>query len=78
MGKDIMTTRVSGLSVDELRSLIHEVVFQTLKEILHDPDDGLDLQEDFKIALKQSLNDMNAGLQTQPAEVVAGKLGLRW
>jgi hypothetical protein len=73
-----MPTRVSDLSIDELKSLIHEVVAQTIKELLRDPDDGLELQEDFKIALQHSLNNIDIGEQTQPAEAVVGKLGLRW
>jgi len=73
-----MPTRVSDLSIDELKSLIHEVVAQTIQELLHDPDDGLELQEDFKIALQHSLNNIDIGEQTQPAEAVVGKLGLRW
>ena len=78
MGNNNMPTRVSDLSIDELKSLIHEVVAQTIKELLHDPDDGLELHKNFKIALQHSLCNIDAGEQTQPAEAVAGKLGLRW
>lgn len=73
-----MTARVSDLSVDELRVLIQEVVRQTLKDVFRDPDDGLELQEDFRDELQASLNTSQAGGNLLSVESVASQLGLEW
>ena len=51
-----MTARVSDLSVDELRVLIQEVVRQTLNDVFRDPDDSLELREDFRSEMQASFN----------------------
>lgn len=73
-----MATRVSDLSVDELRALIQEVITQTLIELFRDPDEGLELRKDFMDALQQSLRTVEAGDVTLSAESVTTKLGLSW
>lgn len=73
-----MATRVSDLSVDELRTLIQDAVRQTLMELFRDPDEGLELREDFKEMLQHSLRTVQAGSETLSAESVAAKLGLSW
>jgi len=69
---------VSDLSVGELRTLIQESVKQTLMELFRDPDEGLELREDFRDMLQHSLRTMQAGSETLSAESVATKLGLSW
>lgn len=73
-----MTARVSDLSVDELRVLIQEVVRQTLKDIFRDPDEGLELREDFKSEMQASLNTSQADGNLLSADSVASQLGLEW
>ena len=73
-----MTARVSDLSVDELRILIQEVVRQTLKDVFRDPDDGLELREDFKSEMQASLKTSQADGNLLSAESVASQLGLEW
>jgi hypothetical protein len=73
-----MTARVSDLSVDELRVLIQEVVRQTLKDVFRDPDDGLELREDFKSEMQASLNTSQADGNLLSADSVASQLGLEW
>jgi hypothetical protein len=70
--------RVADLTVNEFKDLIREVVTETLAEILRDPDEGLEVREDIKIALQRSLADVQAGGETLSAEAVAAKLGLDW
>jgi len=72
-----MATRVADLSIDELKGLIRETVTQTLLELFRDPDEGLELREDFVSILKHSLSTFKAG-ETIAAEAVATKLGLSW
>ena len=69
-----MTARVSDLSVDELRILIQEVVRQTLKDVFRDPDDGLELREDFKSEMQASLKTSQADGNLLSAESVASQL----
>nr|VFJ67421.1 MAG: hypothetical protein BECKDK2373C_GA0170839_11655 [Candidatus Kentron sp. DK] len=68
-----MAALVSDLSVDELRTLIQEVVQQTLTRLLHDPDDGLELREDFRSELQTSLNTVHAGGELLSAKSVAAE-----
>ena len=51
---------------------------QTLTELLGDPDEGLELRDDIKVKIQQSLATVKAGGEIIPAEKVAAKLGLTW
>ena len=67
---------VADLTIDEFKNLIREIVTQTLAEMLGDPDEGLELRDDFKIALKHSLASVEAGGRTIPVQEVAAKFGM--
>lgn len=69
---------VAELTVDELRKLIREVVIQTFSEILGDPDEGLELDDEFKLELQRALAADEAESKTVPAQQVAARLGLIW
>jgi hypothetical protein len=72
-------TTVADLSIDEFKSMIREVVRQTLTEMLANPDAGLALREDVAKALRESASAYRAGeIETSSAEQVAAKLGLEW
>lgn len=71
-------SNVADLTVDELKELIREITTQTLLELLGDPDEGLELREDIKTKLQQSIEKVQKGGKTIPAEEVASKLGLEW
>ncbi len=77
-GDKDMTTRVADLTVDDLRSLIREVVTQTMEDLLRDPDEGLELREDFQSAVQQSLLAVQGEGETLSAQDVASRLGLTW
>ena len=70
-------SRVADLTVEELRSLIKEVVTQTLLEMFADPDKGLELREDIQDRLHNALVTPT-GSKTTSAQEVAAKLGLEW
>ena len=70
--------KVADLTVDEFRKLVREVVIQTLSEALGDPDEGLELRDDFAAELRRSLAAVEAGGETAPAQEVAARLGLTW
>jgi hypothetical protein len=69
---------VADLTVEEFRSLIREVVTQTLLEMFGDPDEGLELREEIKARLQRSLAQTETNGETRPADEVAAKLGLEW
>lgn len=69
---------VADLTVDQFKDLMREVVVQTLFEMLGDPDEGLELRDDIKVKIQQSLAAVQAGGEIIPAEKVAAKLGLTW
>ena len=71
-------TKVADLTIDEFRELVQEVVIQTLSEMMIDPDEGLELRDDFVEEMKQSIADVKAGGKTVPAQKVAERLGLTW
>ncbi len=78
MTSSIGATKVADLTIDEFRELVQEVVIQTLSEMMSDPDEGLELRDDFVEEMKQFLADVKAGGKTVPAQKVAERLGLIW
>jgi hypothetical protein len=74
-----MNTKVAELTVDELRQLIREEVQNTLFKLLADPDSDLELRDEIKTKLSQSLKTVTAGgQQLVSGPTVAAKLGLEW
>jgi len=74
----MIRSSVADLTVDEFKSLLREVVAQTILEALADPDEGLQLREDIKAQLQRSLAMVQTGGETIPAQQVAARLGLDW
>ncbi len=70
--------KVKELTVEQLKALIQEVVEERLREILGDPDQGLELKEDVKDRLRHSLSAMEAGEKSILLGQVARELGLEW
>ena len=74
----ITPSKVADLTIDEFRDLVRAIVIQTLSEILDDPDEGLELRDDFAEELQGSLAAVDTGGKTVSAQKVAEKLGLIW
>jgi hypothetical protein len=70
--------KVADLRIEEFRELVREIVVQALSEALIDPDQGLELREDFVEELQRSLATLRAGARPLPAREVAERLGLDW
>ena len=66
--------KFSDLTLEELRELIKGIVDDRLRELLGDPDLGMEVGEAIRARLKQSL----ASSARITGEEVAEKLGLRW
>lgn len=69
--------KVKDLSVDDLKTLIGEVVEEKLKEVLGDPDSGLELRPEIAERLKKSLEAIKCGEKGTPMEEVARRLGIK-
>ena len=70
--------KVADLTIDEFRDLVRAVVIQTLSEMLDDPDEGLELRDNFSEELLGSLDAVETGGKTASVQQVAEKLGLTW
>jgi hypothetical protein len=65
---------LSSLSPEQLKDLVRGLVDDRLRELIGDPDLGLQLGEALRARLKASLSNR----QRLSGEEVAEKLGLRW
>lgn len=65
---------LSDLSPEELKKLVIGIVDDRLRELLGDPDLGMQMGESVRARLKQSL----AATDRLSGDEVAEKLGLRW
>ena len=70
--------KVADLSVNEFKELVREVVLQTLSEMIVDPDEGMELRDDFAEELQHSLATAAANGETIPAIKVAENMGITW
>lgn len=66
--------KISDMTPDELRELVKGIVDDHLRELLGDPDLGMELGEAVRARLKTSL----ASTQRLTGDEVAEKLGLKW
>lgn len=66
--------KISDLSLDELNELVKGIVDDRLRDLLGDPDLGLQLGEAIRTRLKESLSST----ERISGDDVAEKLGLRW
>ncbi len=66
--------KLSDLTLEELKELVKGIVDDRLRELLGDPDLGMEMGEANRARLKQSL----ASSTRITGEEVAEKLGLRW
>ena len=72
-------TTVGDLSIEEFKQLVHQIVLDTLRELIADPDEGLPLREDFAAALQQTMHAVKEEQATlYTAEDVAKEMGLEW
>jgi len=65
---------ISHLTPEQLQDLVRGIVDDRLRELLGDPDLGLQLGEGLRARLKESL----ASTERLSGEELADQLGLRW
>jgi hypothetical protein len=66
--------KISDLTLDELKELVKGIVDERLRELLGDPDLGMQMGESVRARLKQSLG----ATERLTGDEVAEKIGLRW
>ena len=69
-----MSTKVTGLTVDELKHIIQEAMEQKLSEMLSDLDEGLELRPEFEQRLRRSLAYVAAGGKTLSLEEITARV----
>jgi hypothetical protein len=65
---------LAALSPDQLKELVRGIVDDRLRELLGDPDLGLQLGDGLRARLKESLSSA----ERLSGEDIADRLGLRW
>jgi signal recognition particle GTPase len=64
--------KVAELTLEELKTIIGEAVEEKLKELLGDPDAGLELKEEMIERLKSSLSSKEKGTPFEEAKKQVG------
>jgi signal recognition particle GTPase len=70
--------KVKELTIEQFKSLIEEAIEEKLEELIGDPDIGLELREEIKEGLRNSLAARQRGEKGIPIEEVARQAGLDW
>ena len=71
-----MAANVGQLSTDELREIIGSVVEQKLKEMLGDPDEGLEIRAEVQNRLLRQKKTVANGERGEELDEVAKRLGI--
>jgi len=71
-----MSTNVGQLTTDELKEIIGAVVEEKLKEILGDPDDGLELRTEVRERLLRQTQALAEGQRGEDLNEISTRLGL--
>lgn len=70
--------KVKELTVEQFKNLVQEAIEEKLAEIIGDPDLGLELREEIKERLRNSLAARQRGEKGIPIDEVARQVGLDW
>ncbi len=68
--------RVADMTQDELRNLVKSSVRQPLREMLRDPDEGLELRPEIIESIERQRKEFVAGKRGKSLDQVAKELGL--
>jgi hypothetical protein len=71
-----MNTKVSQITVEELREMIGEVVEEKLRFIFLEREDDLELKDELVERLERQMAQVDAGERGEALEDVVSKLGL--
>lgn len=71
-----MDTKVSQITVEELREMIGEVVEEKLREIFREREDELELNDNLIEILERQKSEVEAGERGESMEETVSRLGL--
>ena len=71
------STKVSDLSVEELKDLIKQTVQETIDDMLGDPDAGLKFKPEFVREVQESFSYVKQGGKTTPLKQFVKEHGLK-
>ena len=71
-----MVLKLDKETLEQLITLIDERIQEKLEEILGDPDEGLELTDEAKAKIEESLAALERGEKTVPLEDVAKEMGI--
>ena len=72
-----MHSTIARMTRDELRALIAETVELKLMELLHDPDEGLELKKEVRDRLRRSFAAEQRGERGITSKELARHLGIK-
>ena len=67
--------KVADMTLDELRRMVEEIADRRLRELLSDPDLGLELRKEVVERLQRSLERVRRGVRGRPLGEVARENG---
>ena len=70
--------KIRDLTTEQLKTLIQEAVEEKLREMLSDPDEGLELRDEVKQRLLDSLAAVERGEKGVPIAQAAEEVGVEW
>lgn len=72
-----MSRTVAQMTEQELRALVGEVVEEKLAELVHDPDEGLDLAPELQARLERQMEQVRKGERGVALEDILPSLSRR-
>lgn len=72
-----MSRTVAQMTEQELRALVGEVVEEKLAELVHDPDEGLDLEPELQARLERQMEQVRKGERGVALEDILPSLSRR-
>jgi len=70
--------KIKELTVEEFKDLVQDAIEEKLEELIGDPDTGLEVREEIKERLRNSLAARQRGEKGIPIDEVARRAGLDW
>ena len=70
--------KIKELTVEEFKDLVQDAIEEKLEELIGDPDTGLEVREEIKERLRNSLAARQRGEKGISIDEVARRAGLDW
>jgi hypothetical protein len=78
MNTTLLTQPISNLTVQDLKTIIEEIIERKLSEYSYDLDAGLELRPEVAQELERSMRETSKGIRGTDATEVSKRLGLSW